>query len=54
MRAIADAFPDVEVIVLPEGAFYWLNPEQGTSPGSFEFMDRFLDGMANVNNSDQW
>lgn len=50
MRAIADAFPDIEVIVLPEGAFYWLNPEQGTSPGSFELWIDFWNGMASVNN----
>ena len=50
MRAIADAFPDIEVIVLPEGAFYWFNPDQGTSPGSFELWIDFWNGMASVNN----
>ena len=50
MKAVADAFPDIEIIVLPEGAFYWFNPDQGVNPGSWELWIDFWNGMASADN----
>lgn len=50
MKAITDAFPDIEIITLPGGAYYWFNPGEGVSPGSWELWIDFWNGMASVNN----
>jgi hypothetical protein len=50
MKAITDAFPDIEIIILPGGAFYWFNPDQGVNTDSWELWIDFWNGMASVNN----
>ena len=50
MQAITEVFQDIEVIILPEGAFYWFNPDQGTMANAYELWIDFFDGMASVKN----
>lgn len=50
VQALTEVSPDIEVIILPEGAFYWFNPEQGTMPNAYELWIDFFDGMASVKN----
>jgi hypothetical protein len=51
MQALTGAFPDIEVIILLEGAFYWFNPEQGTMANRFELWIDFFNGMSSVKNN---
>ncbi len=50
MQSLTGVFPDIEVIILPEGAFYWFNPDEGTKPGAYELWIDFFNGMASVRN----
>lgn len=50
MQVLTGVFPDIEVIILPEGAFYWFNPDQGTMASAFELWIDFFNGMASVKN----
>src|SRR4029078_9248931 len=36
MQAMTTAYPDIEVIIMPEGAFYWFNPDQGSDTQAYE------------------
>lgn len=48
MQVLTEVFPDIEIIILPEGAFYWFNPDQGTMASAFELWIDFFNGMASV------
>ena len=50
MQVLTGVFPDIEVIILPEGAFYWFNPNQGTRASAYELWIDFFNGMASVKN----
>lgn len=45
MQALTAVFPDIEVVILPEGAFYGFNRDQG-----YELWIDFFNGMASVKN----
>lgn len=49
MRALTEVYPEIEVIILPEGALYWFNPEGGISH-DYELWIDFFDGAASVRN----
>ncbi|MBZ0190647.1 MAG: hypothetical protein K8F34_03010 [Candidatus Kuenenia stuttgartiensis] len=51
MQSLTGVFPDIEVIILPEGAFYWFNPGEGTMPYAYELWIDFFNGMASVKNN---
>ena len=51
MQALTEVFPDIEVIVLPEGAFYWFNPDAGPKPGAYELWIDYFNGMLSVKNN---
>jgi hypothetical protein len=46
MEALEGVFPGIEVIILPEGAFYWFNPDQGSNPKGAELWIDFFNGFA--------
>lgn len=50
MLALTDVYPDIEVILLPEGAFYWYNPDHGSST-VYELWIDYFNGMASVKNN---
>ena len=51
MQALTTAYPDIEVIILPEGAFYWFNDDQrGDSGQQYELWIDFYNGIASVKN----
>jgi hypothetical protein len=50
MQALTGVFPDIEVIILPEGSFYWFNPDQGSVASAYELWIDFFNGMASVKN----
>jgi len=50
MQALTEVFPDIEIIILPEGAFYWINHEQSSSARTYELWIDFFNGMASARN----
>jgi muramidase (phage lysozyme) len=48
--ALTQEYPEMELMVLLEGAFYWFHPEQGVAPGAYELWMDFYDGLASVRN----
>lgn len=50
MQVLSAGFPEIEVIILPEGALYWFNPDQGFHGKSYELWIDLFDGMASVKN----
>jgi hypothetical protein len=50
MQSLTEGFPDIEVVILPEGAFYWFNQDQGSSARTYELWIDFFNGMASVRN----
>ncbi|MDR4499802.1 MAG: hypothetical protein MRK02_18070 [Candidatus Scalindua sp.] len=50
MQSITEVFPEIEVIILPEGAFYWFNQNQGQHPSYYELWIDFFNGMVSVKN----
>jgi hypothetical protein len=50
MAAVTNAFPNIEIIILLEGAYYWFNPKEGVNAGAWELWIDFWNGLASVNN----
>ncbi len=50
MQALSAVFPDIEVIILPEGAFYAFNAGQEANASTYELWIDFFNGMASVKN----
>ena len=46
MEALESVYPGMEIIILPEGALYWFNPEQGSNPKGAELWIDFYNGFA--------
>jgi len=51
MQALVKVYPDIEIIILPEGAYYWFNPDQGSNAAAFELWIDFYNGLASVKNN---